>query len=394
MLRVKLGRGRAGDRCLRLALCKGQLPTANHPPWKLSVSRVPIRNTTRPSLSNARPIARQPHRGRTSDPRETVHTFTRPHKLAMLARGALCRLAAEVPKQATHDLPKLASLVQSARAGSSLPIRTVLRLSQLQARSYATETVKKAVKAKAAAGEPVTRTATTKKPAAKKATKTKKAAPKKAKKKKAAPKKPARKTKKQLTDAEKESKVIASLRKLALKEPTTRSNLSAFQVYISEKTRGTSDVKLIDATKQWKDVSPAEHEVSSTMSYCKHFPLNFSQKYNHLAAERNEARAAEYKAWVESHTPEEIRIANNARRQLKKKLIARKAAADSAYKHAPSNTRPIEDTRQVKRARQAWTFFVLERAPSSDFKGIANTERLKLISEEFKALNASEKQVS
>lgn len=201
--------------------------------------------------------------------RETTHTSTRPHTFAMLARGALCRLAAEVPKQATHDLSKLTTLVQTARSGFALPIRTLSHAAQLQVRSYATTkaatdstgTVKKAVKTKAAAGKSVKKTTTTKKAPAKK-----KAAPKKAKK-KAAPKKPARKPKKVLTDEEKEKRALTQLRKLALKEPVSRNQLSAFNVYLAEKVK-ESDQKstetLAAVAKTYKDITAAEREVRST----------------------------------------------------------------------------------------------------------------------------------
>jgi hypothetical protein len=176
----------------------------------------------------------------------------------MLARGALCRLAAEVPKRATHDLPKLATLVQTARTDFSLP------MSQLQTRSYATTNaakdpaalVKKAVKAKAAAGKKVTKTTTTKKVAA---------TPKKAKKKAAAPKKPVKKPKKVLTDEEKLKAQISQLRKTALKEPVSRHRLSAFHVYVSEKSKGEKgSASFTDITKTFKEISPAEREVHAT----------------------------------------------------------------------------------------------------------------------------------
>lgn len=118
---------------------------------------------------------------------------------------------------------------------------------------------------------------------------------------------------------------------------------------------------------------------------------------NHLAAERNEARAAEYKAWVESHTVDEIRIANNARRLLRKKIAERASLAGkapSAKRHHPANTDHIPDDRRVKRPLTSYTFFFAERSSSSDFQGIAITEKAKLIAEEWKALSASEKQVS
>jgi hypothetical protein len=178
----------------------------------------------------------------------------------MLARGALCRLAAEVPKQAAHELPKLATLVQTAHTGFSLPIRTLAHASQLQTRSYATTKaakdpaapVKKAVKAKAAAGKKVTKTATKKKVPAKKPAKAKKAAPKK----------PVKKPKKVLTDEEKLKAVISQLRKIALKQPVSSHKLSAFNVYIADKTKdGKGQETLSKISKSFRDISPAEREV-------------------------------------------------------------------------------------------------------------------------------------
>ncbi|KAF3043226.1 hypothetical protein E8E12_009383 [Didymella heteroderae] len=286
----------------------------------------------------------------------------------MLARGAFCRLAAEVPKQATHDLPKLATLVQTARSGFSLPTRSLAHVLQLQTRSYATAKaandpaapVKRAVKAKAAAGKKVTKTTTAKKVAAKK--------PKKAKK-KAAPKKPAKKRKKVLTDEEKLKAQISQLRKVALKEPVSRAKVSAFNVYIAENTKSTKGhTALSEFSKSFKDISPAERE-----------------KWNQLAAERNEARLAEYNAWVKSHTPEEIRLANNARKLLKRKLAGKN-------KGGIARTQLIEDDRQPKRPTSSWTIFFAERQSSSDFQGISIPERSKLIAAEWKSLSASEKQ--
>lgn len=105
-----------------------------------------------------------------------------------------------------------------------------------------------------------------------------------------------------------------------------------------------------------------------------------------MAAERNEARKAEYSAWVKSYTPDEIRRANNARVQLRKKFAGK-------FKGTVANTRSIDDDRMPKRPRPGWTFFFSERQASSDFQGISVPERSRLISAEWKALNASEKQV-
>ncbi|KAH6615077.1 hypothetical protein C7974DRAFT_403213 [Boeremia exigua] len=309
----------------------------------------------------------------------------------MLARGALCRLAAETPKQAAPSLPKLACLVQTARAGYALPIRTLLHASQLQVRSYATkdpaEPVKKAVKAKAAAGQSVTKTTSSKKPAVKKtaakkttAKKTaakkpaaKKAAPKKTKK-KAVPKKPVKRAKKVLTAEEKEKALIRELKKLALREPVTRNPISAYNLFFAERVKtahkegGKPD--FTDSTKSWAAITPAERE-----------------NWNHQAAEANEARAAEYKKWVLSHTPDQIRIANNARARLRRTLSATRKTPG-----IPAHCQSIVDERAVKRPVSAWTAFNVERSPSSDFKGLLLPQVSKLLSEEWKALSASEKQ--
>lgn len=47
----------------------------------------------------------------------------------------------------------------------------------------------------------------------------------------------------------------------------------------------------------------------------------------------------------------------------------------------------------MKRPRTAWAAFLGERTKSSDFNGIAVTERIKLVAAEWKALNADEKKV-
>ncbi|KAF1364817.1 hypothetical protein EJ07DRAFT_161798 [Lizonia empirigonia] len=287
----------------------------------------------------------------------------------MLARGALCRLAAEVPKQATHDVPTLASLVQTARTSYALPLRALPCLSQLQARAYATTktattptaAAKKAVKAKAAAGKSVRTTTTAKKAAPKKA------APKKAKK-KAVVKKKAKKT---LTPEKQEKATLTKLRQLALKEPFGRGNISAYNAYLAGQLKGSGSgatKRLADDAKKWLDITPAEHE-----------------RWNQIANERNAVKAAEYKAWIESHTPEQIRVANNARARLRKLLPPLKKGG------AHRNTRTLVDERRVKRPMNPWAFFFTERCPSSDFNGIAAPERTRLIAGEWKALDANEK---
>lgn len=119
------------------------------------------------------------------------------------------------------------------------------------------------------------KTAAAKKPAPKKTTTTaKKAAPKK----KAATKTAARRTAKKpaakkaaskrprvkLTPEEKQKAKIRDLRVKALKEPVTHRALSTLNAFIAETTsgKGTGRAKVGDAQKAFKNLSPAELEVS------------------------------------------------------------------------------------------------------------------------------------
>jgi len=100
-----------------------------------------------------------------------------------------------------------------------------------------------------------------------------------------------------------------------------------------------------------------------------------------LAAEQTAARRAEYKAWILSHTPAQIRVANRARAALRRLK-------------APSRSTRLVDDRQVKQPGNAYVYFFAERRSTSDFNGIPIGESSKLIGAEWKALNAGEKKVS
>lgn len=206
----------------------------------------------------------------------------------MLA-GALCRLAADVPRASPHNVPQLARHLERVlvirSAAESSPARASSR-TYAYARAYATTTratkptatVKKAVKAAASEKTPPKKKAapaktTAKKPAAKKTKTTKK---------KPAAKKPAAKkrVKKVLTEEEKEKAKIRELRAKALKEPITQRSLSAFHVFVSEFARGKPSSnnqqleKITNATKEFKALSPAQLEVKDLNTYLIHVCTN------------------------------------------------------------------------------------------------------------------------
>lgn len=111
------------------------------------------------------------------------------------------------------------------------------------------------------------------------------------------------------------------------------------------------------------------------------------QHYNHVAGEKNAAKEKEYQAWIQTYTPDQIRIANLARARLRKLLPKLKSKRSHAHTH------PIRDSRLVKQPPAAFSRFTSERHSSGDLKGIGLAEASKLISNEWKALSASEKKV-
>ena len=200
----------------------------------------------------------------------------------LLARGALCRIAADVPKTSPHDMPQLARSLRRtllARNATTAPAARALArayISVLHARrTYATTaratkstaTVKKAVKT-AAAKKPAPKKKTTsvkkaapaKKPASK--TVTRKTAAKKPAAKKAAPRKRVAKT-----PEEKEKAKIRELRVKALKEPVTYGAITAYNVYVAERINasgkgGNPRDKVADAAGGFESLTSAELEVS------------------------------------------------------------------------------------------------------------------------------------
>jgi hypothetical protein len=59
----------------------------------------------------------------------------------------------------------------------------------------------------------------------------------------------------------------------------------------------------------------------------------------------------------------------------------------------PAHTARLVDERVPKRPASGFSQFVKDRHATGDFKGIKVTDSLKMISEEWKALSASEKKV-
>lgn len=121
---------------------------------------------------------------------------------------------------------------------------------------------------------------------------------------------------------------------------------------------------------------------------CKTLTGPSTQHYNHIANQNKEANQDAYAKWIKQHTPEQIRQANLARANLKRKVNAGKAP-----KAVARGLYPLKDDRQIKRPTSAFFKFSIDRRNSGDFKGISLGESAKLITKEWKETSASEKKV-
>ena len=111
---------------------------------------------------------------------------------------------------------------------------------------------------------------------------------------------------------------------------------------------------------------------------------DLSQRANRIAHENQTKNEIAYKKWLESHTPAQIRDANNARNQLRAQ--AKAEGIKRTYQH-------IKDDRLVKQPLNAYGFFLKDRVASGDMTGMRITEIGQLVGKEWKALSAADKKV-
>lgn len=204
--------------------------------------------------------------------------------------------------------------------------------------------------------------------AAKTATK-KKPAPKK--KKVAAKKKAAPKKKPAPTDEQKLALKIRELKQIALLEgqpdllPTGAWHLFASHRLAGQKRSSQQGDDLRTAAEEYRTLSAAERAKLE------------------LESDQNKAANLEtYRSWVETKSPQEIRVANTARRVLKRLDTLRIADKKLA---------PIKDHRIPSRPLTAYNLYARSRYESGDLTGMSLRDATLKVAAEFKALSDSER---
>ncbi|OAG41695.1 hypothetical protein AYO21_04159 [Fonsecaea monophora] len=276
----------------------------------------------------------------------SARSLTRPVSANPLLRVTCNCRANDDPLSSRYKLAKFASSLQQARAYATASTKPASRPKQHTGRTSAKRT-----------------TSTTKK-----ATSTKKPSTRKAKKTATKAKPKVRKPPSKTTLLKKARQEQADLRAAALLEEPKQLPSTPHRLIFSEETKksgGQVKAAATAAAERFRNLSLEERE-----------------RYNHEATENKAKNERAYKQWVQTHSPLEIRLANNARRQLTKK--AKAAGKKKQYK-------PIQDDRSVRRPRNAYAFFFKERNDSGDLRGMTVGERGKLIGQEWKNLSSSEK---
>ncbi|KAI9846105.1 MAG: hypothetical protein M1837_004361 [Sclerophora amabilis] len=275
-----------------------------------------------------------------------------------ISTNSITRVPHRVPPSNRFNVPALTFQFFSTSRGPAVS-------TSIGRRAYATSK-----KTPSRAGRPrsVGRSTTTKKKAAPKtkggrktrkstkAKKSKRAAPKK----KAQVKRAVTPEQKKAAEEKKSRAATRNLKQAALKTPKALPS-TAWGMVLQEMAKEAHSLPSKEAAARYKSLTPLELE-----------------HYTHLANQNKTTNEVKYKQWVQSHTPDQIRLANNARAVLKRR------SATGKYP-------PITDDRKVKRPLPPYILFSMERQRTGDFKNMAITETSKLIGSEWKGLKEDDK---
>lgn len=194
-------------------------------------------------------------------------------------------------------------------------------------------------------------------------------------------------------------KVVSKEEKHALKEKEERRALkqavlktpkqlpaSAYTVLLTELIREKGFSNVSEAARQasetYKNLPLQQRQVKVSIFLSIESLLIEDDKEHEQTAESNKAlNHAAYEAWVQSHTPLQIKEANHARAKLRK---------NGAMKRLPT----IIDSRQVKRPANAMLFYASEQRAAGHFKDMSLGDGTKEMFKRYSQLSEHEKQVA
>ncbi|MCJ1461660.1 hypothetical protein MMC07_000257 [Pseudocyphellaria aurata] len=197
-----------------------------------------------------------------------------------------------------------------------------------------------------------------------------------------AKRKPRTRTRKILTEAQKEKLAAAKAkRKERLAAQKSKQKIAELKAAALEPPKpAPSSVYLLVHIETSREMGPGANvgeRARRTSTRYHGLSPERREHYNRILIEKKAAAKAAYRQWIESHTPDQIRLANHARALLHRRGMRKYSKLD--------------DERQVKKHLTGYIFFSTERHASGAYAGISLPERAKLLSQEWKALTAAEK---
>ncbi|KAI0459409.1 hypothetical protein F5B21DRAFT_499589 [Xylaria acuta] len=218
-------------------------------------------------------------------------------------------------------------------------------------------------------------TTSAKKPAKKPATKklAKKPAIKKTKAKakpKPKPKPTPKRAKRPVSEERKTMLERQSLKRTALFAEPNSLPTHVYQAFVVEKTQGKTDGRAV------------VNVMASVGRDFKALPSHEMERLKSVVGQNKLTNAATYKAWVESHSVQEIYDANLARKALKRK-----------YRFPKKSVKLIRDDRIPKKPTTAFGLFTKARWASGDYSsgGAPISEIASKIANQWKGLTAAER---
>ncbi|KAI9670579.1 MAG: hypothetical protein M1831_005799 [Alyxoria varia] len=191
-------------------------------------------------------------------------------------------------------------------------------------------------------------------------------------------KKPAKKPKRARKEPTPEQKLRAkvnSLKRAALLDQPKHLPETTMRIIMKEGTERNVADRSRAASQKYRSLSPAEQE-----------------HYKQVCSQNKEANKHATKRFVESHTPDEIRLANNARRQLNNVRRGDKLAGQKQSTVGKIYAK-LEDPRVSKRPTSTWATFLTQRFASGDYKGLRAPEASKYIKRDWENLSREERKV-
>ncbi|KAI1779972.1 hypothetical protein F4818DRAFT_401247 [Hypoxylon cercidicola] len=289
--------------------------------------------------------------------------------LSSIGRTAIKRLASPAATTSLHRIAVSRFVVNTLKSNHAF-----VRSFATPGRPKSSATTAKRAATKKPAGKQAksTKSKSIKSKSIKSKSTTSKSTKSKTTKRKAAPKpKPATQRKRTPLTPEKQAIMERrELKKTALFTDPKRPSTSAWPVFVGEQTKQKAG-----------DRATLKSRMEQLSQAFKALPASELQRLTAVAEQNKLTYEAEYKAWVESHTPLQMDRAMKARLILKKK-----------HNYPVGFIKPIHDSRIPKRPLNAFNLFTKTRWASGDYANLTMVEGVKAICREWKDLPETERQ--